>query len=436
MWVRKRLDISWGDLLFGLGAVLCPLDRLAWQRRVEAAFSPDGDALACLSVRSGFDLLWSALALPPSSEVLITAITIPDMVRILKHHALVPVPIDIDAAALAPDLDDVRRAITPATRAIVVAHLLGGRVPLDGLIELAREHGLLLVEDCAQAFDGSSWRGHPAADVSMFSFGTIKTATALGGGLLRVSDPALRARMEAVRTAQVVQSRGAYLRRLLKYAGLKAICLRWPFAALLRVLALCGCDYDRVLNGLVRGFAGPDFFTRIRRQPSAPLLALLARRLRRFDPLRLADRAAKGRRLRDRLAALAACPGQRLLAHSFWVFAILARDPARLIAALHGSGFDATQGQSLCVVSPPADRPDAHAPAAQQVLEGMVYLPFYPDLPAAELERMADVVLSQAAALARIDARASAARDCPERAQHLETVPLAAPVRCQSPVAG
>ena len=52
-----------------------------------------GGALACLSVRSGFDLLLAALDLPPKSEVLITALTIPDMVRIIKDHDLVPVPL-------------------------------------------------------------------------------------------------------------------------------------------------------------------------------------------------------------------------------------------------------------------------------------------------------------------------------------------------------
>ena len=68
MWVRKRLDIRWSDLAFGLLHAWLPADRWAAQRRVESAWSDSEGALACLSVRSGFDLLLSALALPPGSE--------------------------------------------------------------------------------------------------------------------------------------------------------------------------------------------------------------------------------------------------------------------------------------------------------------------------------------------------------------------------------
>ena len=140
-------------------------------------------------------LLLASLDLPPKSEVLITALTIPDMVRIIKDHDLVPVPLDLDLDTMGPQLDVLRRAITPATKAIVVAHLFGGRVPMEPILALAREHGLLVIEDCAQAYTGSEFRGHAEADASMFSFGPIKTATALGGAVIRVRDDRLLDRM-------------------------------------------------------------------------------------------------------------------------------------------------------------------------------------------------------------------------------------------------
>ena len=80
---------------------------------------------------------------------------------------------------------------------ILVAHLFGSRVDLA---PLARP-GVLLVEDCAQSFRGPGARGDPPADVSLFSFGSIKTATALGGALVRVEDAALRARMRELNDA-------------------------------------------------------------------------------------------------------------------------------------------------------------------------------------------------------------------------------------------
>ena len=61
-------------------------------------------------------------------------------------------------------------------------------MPLQPFAEKAQEHGLLLWEDCAQAFDGR-YAGHPEADAVMFSFGPIKTATALGGVIVALAGP-------------------------------------------------------------------------------------------------------------------------------------------------------------------------------------------------------------------------------------------------------
>jgi len=184
MWIRKRLDIGWADLACGLMYCAAPLSRRRLAGAIESEWSADGSALVCLSVRSGFDLLLETLDWPDGSEVLISAVTIQDMVRIIEHHGLTAVPVDIDWDSLLPGVEHVRQALTPATRAIVVAHLFGSRTRLNHLAELAAERGLLLIEDCAQAYGGHEYRGDPRADASLFSFGPIKTATALGGAVM------------------------------------------------------------------------------------------------------------------------------------------------------------------------------------------------------------------------------------------------------------
>src|SRR5687768_1802064 len=93
---RGSPDLSWSDLAMGALALFRAGDHAALQSRAEAAWSSGDDTLACLSVRTGLDLLLQALALPRGSEVLVSAITIRDMVRILEHHGLVPVPLDVD----------------------------------------------------------------------------------------------------------------------------------------------------------------------------------------------------------------------------------------------------------------------------------------------------------------------------------------------------
>jgi hypothetical protein len=141
MWVRKRFDIGWSDICYGIVRSCWLADRANTLRRVEGEWSNADDALACLSVRSGFDLLLQTADWPKGSEVLMSALTIPDMVRIVKHHEHTAIPIDLDMSCLAPKLDNIRSAINSKTKAIVIAHLFGTRVPLDPIIELAAAGG-------------------------------------------------------------------------------------------------------------------------------------------------------------------------------------------------------------------------------------------------------------------------------------------------------
>lgn len=396
MWVRKRLDFGWTDVAIGLVRSATPSTRASGQERLEATFSRLGDALACFSVRTGFDLLLGTLQFPPKSEILMSAMTIPDMARIVEHHGLVPVPVDLDVATLGPGADCLRRAISPASRAVVVAHLCGGRISIDPILAEARQHGMMVIEDCAQAFDGRGYTGDPEADVSMFSFGPIKTATALGGAMLRVRDPNLLGRMRARQTAYPIQKRRTYVCRLLKYAALRVLSRPVIYGLLLRVWQAMGRDYDRLVNGSVRGFPGDDFFARIRQQPSAALMAVLDRRLRTYDRGRLECRAGKGELLTRLLDPKVVCAGRAATPHNSWVFPILVENPADCIAALRQAGFDATQGHSMCVVPPPQDRTLLEARRAVAALAKIVYLPIYPEIPDEALEAMSRVVLEVA----------------------------------------
>ncbi len=392
MWVRMRFDIEWPDLSYGIAAAGRPLDRQDLEGKVAGYWSAPEQAFACLSVRSGFDMFWAAHRLPPGSEVLMSALTIPDMVRIVEHHGLAAVPLDLDVSRMAPRLDLLEGAITPRTRAVVVAHLFGTRVPMDPIVQVARRHGLLVVEDCAQAFAGRAFEGHPESDAVMFSFGPIKTSTALGGAVLHVRDPEILRRMRSRQATYPVQQRSTYAQRLLKYSALKAASSRPLCDAILSLSQAAELNHDHLINSAVRGFSGPRFFERIRRQPSEPLLALLARRLWTFDPERLKRRAARGEFLVRLLSAAVRRPGSLAPDHTHWVFPIMVEDPPGVIAALGRAGFDATQGGSLRVIPPPADRPDLTPHATRSLARSTVFLPLCRQMPARSVRRMAEVI--------------------------------------------
>lgn len=91
------------------------------------------------SVRSAFDLLLRSLNLPPGSEVVMSALTVPDMVRIVQLHGLVPIPVDTDVAGRI-DAIALRKAVASRSRMIVVAHLFRGWAALNDVLEAAHDH--------------------------------------------------------------------------------------------------------------------------------------------------------------------------------------------------------------------------------------------------------------------------------------------------------
>lgn len=102
--------------------------RSANSRRAIAAQWGGNEAIAFLSARSAFSALLEAYNWPTGSEIMVTGINIADMGRIIESFGLVAVPIDLDAATLAPDPAEIAARCTAATRALLtkfVAHLAG-----------------------------------------------------------------------------------------------------------------------------------------------------------------------------------------------------------------------------------------------------------------------------------------------------------------------
>ena len=399
MYPRHRIDIGLGDLAFAARACGRRADSRRLAASVERLVSPPDDAVACLSVRSGFDLLLDALDLPAGSDILVSAITHPDMVGIVELHGLRPVPVDLDLDTLAPRPELVESSIGPSTQALLVSPLFGTTVDLEPYAEVARGNGLLLIEDCAQSLHEPGLRGDPHADVTLFSFGPIKTATALGGAVVRVRDPELRERMRETLAGRPVQSRHQFLARVLKFAVLSALARPRAFRTFVRLCERRGRDLDEMLSSFVRGFKlpydDPAFRTRIRRRPCGPLLRLLHRRLATFDVGRLARRSALGERMAEELPATFLHPGRRAPIRSHWVFPVVSADPTALIAALRREGLDAAPPHAtsaIVVVPAPPDRPETEPTAATWLMEHIVFLPAYPELPERAVARLLDAV--------------------------------------------
>lgn len=396
MWPRHRLDLGWSDLVSGAAGCVRGGDREALEGAVLAAADLTGCGLVTLSVRSGWDLLLSALDWAPGEEIVVTAITHPEMIAIIEAHELCAVPVEVDLDTLAPGRAQLDAALSPRTRAVLVAHLFGGRAEVAEIVAWAQPNGLLVVEDAAQAFAGPADLLDPRVDIALYSFGLIKTTSAAGGALVAVRDPALLARLGERHRTWPVQRRRSYAARLLKAAGLLLLSRPGIYGVLFAVLHQLGRPPDRLINSVTRSFRGTPAdrqrLSRFRRQPSGPLLALMLRRLLTFDPTRLARRAALGERMSARLPANLFHPGGALAGRTHWLYPVVVADPDALVAQLQRVGVDASRGTSNLEVVASSSHPAPGDSAA--TMAGIVYLPVYPELPEEVHERILTVLSS------------------------------------------
>ena len=173
--------------------------------------------LPCLSVRTALDLFLSVMNFPRDSEIIISAMNIPDIVCILHHHGLKIVTIDVSMETMAPKMEWLEDLITGRTVAILVAHLYGKWFDLKPLISVARKHSLPITEDCAEAFCSLKHLGDVEADLSLFSFGAIKHCTAFGGAIAKIRDEGVYRKMRHLHSSYPSQPYTTYLSKILKF---------------------------------------------------------------------------------------------------------------------------------------------------------------------------------------------------------------------------
>jgi dTDP-4-amino-4,6-dideoxygalactose transaminase len=147
-----------------------------------------------VAVNSGTTALLVALGglgVGPGDEVIVPGYTFIASMSSIIYARAVPILAEVDNT-LNLDPADVRRKITPRTKAILVVHMLGNPARMDELKAIADEHNLLLIEDAAQAF-GASYKGKMVGTIGhagTYSFNIFKTITAGDGGMVATSDEA------------------------------------------------------------------------------------------------------------------------------------------------------------------------------------------------------------------------------------------------------
>ena len=139
--------------------------------------------------------------LRPGDEVITCAAGFPTTVNPILQNRLVPVFLDAHLPSYNLDVRRLEEAVSPRTRAIMVAHTLGNPFELDAVLSFARKHRLWVVEDACDAV-GAEYRGQRAGsfgDVATVSFYPAHHLTMGEGGAVLTSDPAIKKSVESFR---------------------------------------------------------------------------------------------------------------------------------------------------------------------------------------------------------------------------------------------
>ncbi|NLX42097.1 MAG: DegT/DnrJ/EryC1/StrS family aminotransferase [Chloroflexi bacterium] len=170
---------------------------------LEAEFAAWNGNTCCMATNSGTAALHMCVAaagVQAGDEVITTALSWTSSASAIIHHSGVPVFVDVDWASMHMDPALIEAAITERTRAILVVHYWGVSCDMDPIMEIAKRHGLVVIEDACQAHSATCGgrRVGTIGDVSAFSLNQNKVLCGGEGGLFVTNNQAMFKRGKAV----------------------------------------------------------------------------------------------------------------------------------------------------------------------------------------------------------------------------------------------
>jgi perosamine synthetase len=185
----------------------------------EEEFSELVDGRHCIGVNSGTSALHVALlaaGIGPGDEVIVPSFTFAATANSVALTGATPVFVDIEPTYFCIDPEAVAAAVTSRTAAIMPVHLYGHPAQMPAILEIANRHGLLVIEDSAQAH-GAAFNGTPAGafgTLGAFSFYPTKNMTTGEGGMITTADD------ELARKCRLLRAQGMEVRYRNEMVGL------------------------------------------------------------------------------------------------------------------------------------------------------------------------------------------------------------------------
>jgi dTDP-4-amino-4,6-dideoxygalactose transaminase len=159
-----------------------------------------GHAVAVNSGTAALHLALDAIGINEGDEIIVPAMTFTATAEVVIYFKAIPVLVDCRRDTLNIDTDQIQRAITPRTKAIIPVHFGGQPCAMDRIVEIAKQHKLKVIEDAAHALP-AAYHGKKVGtigDITCFSFYATKTITTGEGGMATTDNPEWANRMRVM----------------------------------------------------------------------------------------------------------------------------------------------------------------------------------------------------------------------------------------------
>lgn len=188
--VVKSMRAAW----LGTGPKVAEFEKLV------AEYKGSPHAVALSSCTAGLHLSCLALGLGPGDEVIVPAMTFCASVNAIIHAGATPILVDVERDTFNIDPDEIRRAISPRTKAVMPVHFAGRACNMDAIGAIAEQHRLKVIEDCAHAVE-TEYRGRKAGTMGncgVLSFYSTKNVVTGEGGMVLTADAEIAARIKVL----------------------------------------------------------------------------------------------------------------------------------------------------------------------------------------------------------------------------------------------
>jgi len=354
------------------------------------------------SARYGFFLLLKGLGIGPGDEVIIPALTyfaIPAMVPLTGAR---PVFADIGLRSHVLDPESFRAAITEKTKAVVPTHLFGTPCDMDAINAIAKEHGVQVIEDCAQS-TGARYNGVRVGnlgDHAYYTFGLTKNITTLSGAMITTNDDSV---YESVRAA--IDAGGLTPKRKSAKEAMTGIAMfvathPWVYWATVHPAVVMGNkmgkdpiherfgEAERVYDTLPPHYEAQS-------QPQAVQAAVGLKQLSRIEDLNGA-RIRNGSSLDDQLGNIAGLTVPEYPGGAepiYMSFVVHHKKREKLAEALRARGVDTTIGYMNCLSRHELfGAYQANCPNAEEVNANLLHIPVHPNLCKKDVDHMVESI--------------------------------------------